>query len=56
MLPDGAQAALAAAFARMRGRGYADRYRGRAVHLVAMACGREARNLLEVRAEPVENS
>ncbi len=52
--PDGAEAALAAAFAQMRERGYADRYRGRDVHLVAVACGREARNLLEVRAEPVE--
>ena len=54
--PDGAEAALAAAFARMRERGYADRYRGRAVHLVAVACGREARNPLEVRAEPAESS
>ncbi len=52
--PGGAEAALGAAFARMRERGYADRYRGRAVHLVALACGREARNLLEVRAEPAE--
>ena len=33
--------------------GYADRYRGHSVHLIAVACGREARNLLEVRAEPV---
>ena len=49
---DGAEAALDAAFAQMRDRGYADRYRGQPVHLVAVACGREARNLLEVRAEP----
>jgi len=48
-----AEAALEAAFAQMRDRGYADRYRGRAVHLVAVACGREVRNLLEVRAEQV---
>ncbi len=48
---DGADAALAAAFSQMRNRGYADRYRGTAVHLVAVACGRDARNLLEVRAE-----
>ncbi len=50
---DDAEAALAAAFAQMRARGYADRYRGQSVHLVAVACGREARNLLEVRAEPL---
>ena len=49
---DDAEAALAAAFAQMRDRGYADRYRGQPVHLVAVACGREARNLLEVRAAP----
>jgi len=49
-----AEAALAAAFTQMRARGYADRYRDREepVHLVAIACGREVRNLLEVRAEP----
>ncbi len=50
---DDAEAALAAAFARMRDRGYAARYRGQPVHLVAVACGREVRNLLEVRAEPL---
>ena len=49
---EGAEAALDAAFAQMRDRGYADRYRGQPVHLIAVACGREARNLLEVRAEP----
>ena len=48
---DGAEAALAAAFDQMRGRGYADKYLGKDIHLVAIACGREARNLLEVRAE-----
>jgi len=49
-----AEAALAAAFTQMRARGYADRYRDREepVHLVAIACGREVRNLLEVLAEP----
>ena len=51
---DDAEAALDAAFSQMRERGYADRYRGHSVHLIAVACGREARNLLEVRAEPVE--
>ncbi len=48
-----AEAALGAAFAQMRERGYADRYRGQPVHLIAVACGREARNLLDVRAEAV---
>ncbi len=47
-------AALEAAFTQMRARGYANRYRDRKepVHLVAIACGREVRNLLEVRAAP----
>ncbi len=51
---DGAEAALDLALAQMRERGYADRYRhrGEPVHLVGVACGREARNLLEIRAEP----
>ncbi len=51
---DGSEAALDAAMAQMRGRGYADKYRGGAepVHLIGVASGREARNLLEVRAEP----
>ena len=50
----GGEAALVAALAQMRARGYAEKYRadGVAVHLVGVACGREARNLLEVRAEP----
>ncbi len=46
-----AEAALDAAFAQMRERRYAGRYRGQPVHLIAVACGREARNLLDVRAE-----
>ena len=53
--PDaGADAALDAAIAQMRKRGYARKYRGRGepVHLVGVACGRDARTLLEVRAEP----
>ncbi len=51
---DGGEAALDAAMAQMRGRGYTDKYEGNAepVHLIGVACGREARNLLEVRAEP----
>ena len=51
---DSADAALDAAVRQMRKRGYADKYRdrGEPVHLVGVACGREARNLLEIRAEP----
>ena len=50
---DGA-AALDAALAQMRGRGYAEKYRDHdgPVHLIGVACGREARNLLDIRAEP----
>ncbi len=49
-----AEAALDAALAQMRERGYADKYRNRGepVHLLGVACGRGARNLLAVRAEP----
>ncbi len=49
-----AEAALEAAVAQMRGRGYADRWRrhGEPVHLLGVACGRKARNLLKIRAEP----
>ena len=49
-----AAAALDAAIAQMRERGYAEKYRdrGEPVHLVGVACGREARNLLEIRAAP----
>ncbi|MYF69748.1 MAG: AAA family ATPase [Proteobacteria bacterium] len=52
---DNAETALDAAIAQMRERGYAGKYRGRGapVHLVGVACGREARNLLEIRAELV---
>ncbi len=51
---DGGAAALEAALAQMRGRGYADQYADHdgPVHLVGVACGRDARNLLDVRAEP----
>ena len=49
-----AEAALDAAFAQMRERGYAEKHRarGETVHLVGVACGRGARNLLRIRAEP----
>ena len=49
---DDAAAKLEEAFAQMRERGYGDRYRGQPVHLVAVVCGREARNLLEIRVQP----
>ncbi len=53
-IDDGGEAALDAAMAQMRGRGYAEKYRGHdgPVHLVGVACGRDARNLLDIRAEP----
>lgn len=53
--PNGAEDALEAAFREMRERDYAEKYMDceKSVHLVAVACGREARDLLEVRAEPV---
>ena len=49
------ESTLDAAIAQIRERGYGETYRysGQPVHLVAIACGREARNLLEVRAEPL---
>ena len=48
------EAVLDAAVAQMRERGYAEKYRDRRqpVHLIGVACGREARNLLEIRTEP----
>ncbi len=51
---EGSAAALDAALAQMRARGYAEAYRAHAgpVHLIGVACGREARNLLAIRAEP----
>ncbi len=50
----GAEAALDAAMRQMRERGYAERYRadGLPVHLLAVVCGRETRNLLQIRAKP----
>ncbi len=41
------------AFTQMRDRGYTNRYRDRKepLHRIAVVCGREARNLLEVRVE-----
>ena len=50
----GTTAALDAAIAQMRTRGYAEKNhdRGEPVHLISVVCGREARNLLEKRAAP----
>ena len=47
-------AALDAALSQMHGRGYAEKYcdQGGPIHLVGVVFGREARNLLEIRAEP----
>ncbi len=52
---DGTEAALKAAFTQMRERGYAEKYldRKEPIHLVAIACGRVDRTLLEVRVESV---
>ncbi len=51
---DGADAALNEAITQMRERGYAEKYldRREPVHLIGVSCGRKARNLLEIRAEP----
>ncbi|MCY4300547.1 MAG: AAA family ATPase, partial [Aestuariivita sp.] len=51
---DGTEAALDAALAQIRNRGYAEKYRDRKepVHLVAIACGRDTRNLLDIRVKP----
>ena len=50
------EAGLEAALAQMRDRGYAEKHRDRKepVHLIAVACGREARNLLDIRVELVK--
>ena len=50
---DDAASALGAALAQMRERGYAEKYRdrGEPIHLIGVACGGEARNVLDVRAE-----
>ena len=48
-----AAAVLDAAVAQMRERRYAEksRNRGKPAHLFGVVCGRETRNLLEIRAE-----
>jgi len=52
---DGTEAALDAALAQIRNRGYAEKYRDRTepIHLIAIACGRDTHNLLDVQVEPV---
>ncbi len=53
---DEVDSALADALAQIRARGYAAKYRtpGQTVYHIAVACGREARNLLRIRAEPAD--
>ena len=48
-----AASALDAALAQIRERGYAEKYRdrGEPIHLIGVACGGEARNVLDIRAE-----
>ena len=50
---DAAASALDAAISQMRERGYAEKYRdrGEPIHLIGMACGGEARNILDIRVE-----
>ena len=50
---DAAAPALDAALAQMHERGYAEKYRdrGEPIHLIGVACGREARNILDIRVE-----
>ena len=50
---DSAGSALDAALAQVRERGFAEKYRdrGEPIHLIGVACGREARNVLDIRVE-----
>ena len=50
----GADGAMEAAISQMRARGYAEKYRSRGepIHLIGVVCGRDARNVLEIKAEP----
>ncbi len=51
---DTTEAALETALTQIRNRGYARKYRNRKepIHLIAIACGRDTRNLLDIRVEP----
>ena len=53
---DDVEATLDAALAQIRDRGYAEKYRhgANAINLIGVACGRDARNILEIRAESVD--
>ncbi len=52
------ETALDAALAQIRDRGYAEKYRDRSepIHWIAIACGRDTRNLLDIRVEPLNLS
>ncbi len=51
---DETEAALETALVQIRDRGYAEKYRDRMepIHFIAIACGRDTRNLLDIRVEP----
>ncbi len=51
---DKTDTALETALAQIRDRGYAETYQDRKepIHLIAIACGRDTRNLLDIRVEP----
>ena len=51
---DKTEAALEAAFAQIKDRGYTEKYQDRKepIHLVGIACGRDTRNLLDIRVDP----
>ena len=53
---DATETALDTALAQIRDRGYAEKYRDREepIHLIAIVCGRDTRNLLDIRVEPVK--
>ncbi len=51
---DATETALQTALTQIRDRGYAEKYRDRKdpIHWIAIACGRDTRNLLDIRVEP----
>ncbi len=53
---DKTEIALETALTQIRDRGYAEKYRDRKepIHLIAIVCGRDTRNLLDIRVEPVK--
>ncbi|MCY4358289.1 MAG: PD-(D/E)XK nuclease domain-containing protein, partial [Gammaproteobacteria bacterium] len=52
---DEVESKLKAAFDQIRKRGYANKYRDKSVHLIAIVCGREARNLLKICVEAIDS-